>query len=68
MPMASIAVIIYLAIILAGSVVVSIADSFASKEIATRMRISNAKGIFTQVVLFKMSVHFLYWIFCAKRN
>ncbi|XP_020582647.1 probable acyl-activating enzyme 18, peroxisomal isoform X2 [Phalaenopsis equestris] len=48
MPMTSIAVIIYLAIILAGYVVVSIADSFAAKEIATRMRISKAKGIFTQ--------------------
>ncbi|XP_020686026.1 probable acyl-activating enzyme 18, peroxisomal isoform X2 [Dendrobium catenatum] len=48
MPMTSTAVIIYLAIILAGYVVVSIADSFAFKEIATRMRISKAKGIFTQ--------------------
>ncbi|CAH8306210.1 unnamed protein product [Eruca vesicaria subsp. sativa] len=42
------AVIIYLAIILAGCVVVSIADSFAAKEIATRLKISKAKGIFTQ--------------------
>ncbi|KAI5384984.1 probable CoA ligase CCL12 isoform X2 [Lathyrus oleraceus] len=42
------AVIIYLAIILAGCAVVSIADSFAPKEIATRLRVSNAKGIFTQ--------------------
>ncbi|GAU41642.1 hypothetical protein TSUD_81280 [Trifolium subterraneum] len=42
------AVIIYLAIVLAGCVVVSIADSFAPKEIATRLRVSNAKGIFTQ--------------------
>lgn len=49
MPMTSTAVIIYLAIILAGCVVVSIADSFAAKEIATRMSISKAKGIFTQV-------------------
>ncbi|KAG0500630.1 hypothetical protein HPP92_000702 [Vanilla planifolia] len=48
MPMTVTAVIIYLAIILAGCVVVSIADSFASNEIATRLRISNAKGIFTQ--------------------
>jgi acyl-coenzyme A synthetase/AMP-(fatty) acid ligase len=45
------AVIIYLAIVLAGCVVVSIADSFAPKEIATRLRVSNAKGIFTQVFL-----------------
>lgn len=49
MPMTVNAVIIYLAIVLAGFVVVSIADSFAAKEIATRLRVSNAKGIFTQV-------------------
>lgn len=49
MPMTVTAVIIYLAIILAGYVVVSIADSFAAKEIATRLRVSKAKGIFTQV-------------------
>ncbi|TKY60008.1 acyl-activating enzyme 18 [Spatholobus suberectus] len=42
------AVIIYLAIVLAGCVVVSIADSFAPKEIATRLRVSKAKSIFTQ--------------------
>ncbi|KAK7318926.1 hypothetical protein RJT34_03634 [Clitoria ternatea] len=42
------AVIIYLAIVLAGCVVVSIADSFAPKEIASRLRVSKAKGIFTQ--------------------
>lgn len=48
MPMTSTAVIVYLAIVLAGCVVVSIADSFAAKEIATRMYISKAKGIFTQ--------------------
>ena len=68
MPMTSTAVIIYLAIIAAGYVVVSIADRFAAKEIAIRMRISNVKGIFTQVVLFEMLVHFLYGIFCAKRK
>ncbi|MQM10171.1 hypothetical protein Taro_043060 [Colocasia esculenta] len=48
MPMTATAVIIYLAIVLAGYVVVSIADSFAAKEIETRMRVSKAKGIFTQ--------------------
>ncbi|KAI3905545.1 hypothetical protein MKX01_036454 [Papaver californicum] len=37
-----------LTIVLAGFVVVSIADSFAPKEIATRLRVSKAKGIFTQ--------------------
>ena len=49
MPMTVYAVIIYLAIVLAGFVVVSIADSFAAKEITTRLRVSKAKGIFTQV-------------------
>lgn len=50
MPMTVTAVIIYLAIIIGGFVVVSIADSFAAKEIATRLRVSKAKGIFTQVL------------------
>ncbi|KAH6814385.1 acyl-activating enzyme 18 [Perilla frutescens var. frutescens] len=48
MPMTNVAVIIYLATVLAGLVVVSIADSFAPKEIATRLRVSKAKAIFTQ--------------------
>ncbi|XP_051131295.1 probable CoA ligase CCL12 [Andrographis paniculata] len=48
MQMTVTAVIIYLAIVVAGLVVVSIADSFAPKEIATRLRISKAKAIFTQ--------------------
>ncbi|KAL6966258.1 hypothetical protein U1Q18_032039 [Sarracenia purpurea var. burkii] len=57
MPMTVFAVIIYLAIVLAGFVVVSIADSFAAKEIATRLRVSRAKAIFTQNKLhyFKVS-------------
>lgn len=50
MPMTVNAVIIYLAIVLAGFVVVSIADSFVAKEIATRLRVSRAKAIFTQVI------------------
>jgi acetyl-CoA synthetase len=48
MPMTAESVAIYLGIIKAGCAVVSIADSFAASEIATRLRISNAKGIFTQ--------------------
>ncbi|XP_021279085.1 probable acyl-activating enzyme 18, peroxisomal isoform X1 [Herrania umbratica] len=48
MPMTVNAVVIYLAIVLAGFVVVSIADSFAANEIATRLRVSKAKAIFTQ--------------------
>lgn len=48
MPMTIEAVAIYLGIIKAGCVVVSIAESFAVPEIATRLRIANAKAIFTQ--------------------
>jgi acetyl-CoA synthetase len=48
MPMTAESVAIYLGIIKAGCVVVSIADSFAAEEIATRLRLSGAKGIFTQ--------------------
>jgi acetyl-CoA synthetase len=48
MPMTIEAVAIYLGIILAGGVVVSIADSFAANEIATRLRIAHPKAIFTQ--------------------
>lgn len=48
MPMTAESVAIYLGIIKAGCVVVSIADSFAATEIATRLQLSNAKGIFTQ--------------------
>ncbi|KAG5522638.1 hypothetical protein RHGRI_034705 [Rhododendron griersonianum] len=49
MPMDVNSVVIYLAIVLAGYVVVSIADSFAPNEIAARLRISKAKAIFTQI-------------------
>ncbi|KAM1186652.1 hypothetical protein PS2_015466 [Malus domestica] len=48
MPMHVNAIVIYLAIVLAGCVVVSIADSFAPPEISTRLKISEAKAIFTQ--------------------
>ncbi|KAL4329910.1 hypothetical protein AHAS_Ahas13G0347300 [Arachis hypogaea] len=48
MQMTASAVIIYLAIVLAGCGVVSIANSFAPKEIATCLHISKAKGTFTQ--------------------
>ncbi|XP_004299255.1 PREDICTED: probable acyl-activating enzyme 17, peroxisomal [Fragaria vesca subsp. vesca] len=51
MPMNVISVVIYLAIVLAGFVVVSIADSFAPPEISTRLKISEAKAIFTQDVI-----------------
>ncbi|GER46009.1 acetyl-coenzyme A synthetase [Striga asiatica] len=48
MPMNVTSVVIYLAIVLAGHIVVSIADSFAPEEISTRLQISKAKAIFTQ--------------------
>lgn len=48
MPMTAESVAIYLGIVKAGCVVVGIADSFAAEEIATRLRIGNAKAIFTQ--------------------
>ena len=48
MPMTVEAVSLYLGIIAAGAVVVSIADSFASSEIARRMDIAGASVIFTQ--------------------
>ncbi|XP_059455545.1 hexanoyl-CoA synthase-like isoform X2 [Corylus avellana] len=48
MPMDVNSVVIYLAIVLAGYLVVSIADSFAAVEISTRLKISEAKAIFTQ--------------------
>ncbi|XP_015883196.3 hexanoyl-CoA synthase [Ziziphus jujuba] len=53
MPMDVRSVIIYLAIVLAGYVVVSIADSFAPLEISTRLRISQAKAIFTQDLIIR---------------
>ncbi|HEY9641392.1 MAG TPA: AMP-binding protein [Coleofasciculaceae cyanobacterium] len=48
LPMTATSVAIYLGIVQAGGVVVSIADSFAAPEIATRLRIAGAKAIFTQ--------------------
>lgn len=48
MPMTAESVAIYLGIVMAGCAVVSIADSFAPEEIATRLKISEAKGVFTQ--------------------
>ncbi|KAE8125012.1 hypothetical protein FH972_019850 [Carpinus fangiana] len=53
MPMNVNSVVIYLAIVLAGYVVVSIADSFAPIEISTRLKISEAKAIFTQDLIIR---------------
>jgi acetyl-CoA synthetase len=51
MPMTPECVAIYLGIVRAGMVAVSIADSFAPDEIATRLRIAGARAVFTQDVL-----------------
>lgn len=51
MPMTYESVAIYLGIVLLGGAVVSIADSFAAPEIATRLRIAEAKAVFTQDVI-----------------
>lgn len=48
MPMNYYAVAIYLGIIKMGGVVVSIADSFSTEEIQTRLEIAQASAIFTQ--------------------
>jgi len=48
MPMTVESIAIYLGIVKAGCVVVSIADSFVAIEINTRLHISQAKAIFTQ--------------------
>lgn len=47
LPMTAWSVPLYLGIVQAGGVVVSIADSFAPPEIATRLKIAGAKWIFT---------------------
>ncbi|MBC8232653.1 AMP-binding protein [bacterium] len=48
MPMTAESVAIYLGIVKAGCVVVSIADSFAPDEIKIRLHLADAKAIFTQ--------------------
>ncbi len=51
MPMTVEAVAIYLGIIKMGGIVISIADSFAPVEIATRLQLGQAKAVFTQFSL-----------------
>jgi len=48
-PMTAEAVVALLGILLAGCVVVAIADSFAAAEISSRLRIAKAKAVITQV-------------------
>ena len=57
MPMTAESVAIYLGIVKAGCVVVGIADSFAPEEIATRLRIGNAKAVFTQDYINRAGKH-----------
>lgn len=52
MPMNEMAVAIYIGIIKMGGVVVSIADSFSSEEMAMRLKLVAAKAIFTQDVTY----------------
>ena len=47
LPMTAESVAIYLGIIAAGCVAVSIADSFAPPQIASRLKIAGARGVFT---------------------
>lgn len=49
MPMSAASVVAYLGLVLAGCTVVSVADSFSAQEIATRLRISRACAVITQV-------------------
>lgn len=53
LPMTVEAIAIYLGIVQSGCVVVSIADSFAAPEIATRLQIANAKAVFTQDIVIR---------------
>jgi acetyl-CoA synthetase len=48
MPMSAESIAIYLGVLFAGCAVVSIADSFAPDEIATRLRLADTKAIFTE--------------------
>ncbi len=49
LPMTPHSVALYLAAVLAGCVVVSVADSFSAEELRTRLDIAGAVGLFTQV-------------------
>lgn len=53
LPMTALSVAIYLGIIKAGCAVVGIPESFRPREIASRLRIANAKGAFTQDVVIR---------------
>ncbi|MGQ9872605.1 AMP-binding protein [Leptodesmis sp.] len=58
LPMTVEAVAIYLGIIAAGCVVISIADSFSANEIAIRLKITKTKAIFTQDLIQRVGQQF----------
>lgn len=49
LPLSPDSVALYLAAVVTGCVVVSVADSFSSEELRTRLDIAGAVGVFTQV-------------------
>jgi acetyl-CoA synthetase len=51
LPMSFRSIAIYLGVIAAGAAVISIADSFAADEIALRLRLANARLVFTQDII-----------------
>ena len=57
LPMTIESVAIYLGIIRVGCVAVSIADSLAAEEIAVRLRLSEARGAFTQDTMLRGGKH-----------
>ncbi len=59
MPMTPESIAIYLGIVKAACVVVSIADSFSAREIALRCHLARAKAIFTQDVIYRGANKFL---------
>ncbi|GLC41156.1 hypothetical protein PLESTB_001797100 [Pleodorina starrii] len=53
LPLSPDAVALYLATVVAGCVVVSVADSFSAEELRTRLDIAGAVGLFTQDVVLR---------------
>lgn len=53
MPMTPAAVAAYLGVVMAGCAAVSIADSFAAPEVATRLRLAGARAVLTQDVILR---------------
>lgn len=62
MPMSVESVVGYLGTILAGCAAVTIADSFAPREIATRLRIARCRAVFTQVAALAVRHVLAAWV------